>query len=149
MRSLLESIFDSSNITKDYTFSNLFELDEKASRWENYQLDKHLSAQRIKSKTKVTGSDKNETIFRGLVKLIEGISLMGDPENLHKDWFGEKLMEETWNMFQHSSTNKKVYVMFMNNGHLILDRDRSLFDDSFDTIQINIGPDLGIVFRRK
>jgi len=150
MKSLKESLFDSDLATKDLTFGDLFELDEKySSNWKYCPLDKQFSAQKIKSKTKVTGSDKCEIIFNGLVKLIENIKLKGFPEDMNKGWLSHEVESAVWDFFRHGEVKKRVYVMFLNNGHLILDRDRSLFGDSFDTIQIIVGPELNLVFRRK
>lgn len=148
MKSLRESLFGD-NITKEYTFGDLFELDEKACHWKNCPLDKQFSAMRIKSKTKVTGSDKCEIIFKGMVKVIEDIKLEGNPNDMDKQWLFCKVEEVVWDFFQYSMVKKRVYVMLINNNHLVLDSDKSLFDDGFDTIQISVGPELNLVFKRK
>lgn len=150
MKSLKESLFDvEKNITKDMTFGDLFELDEKfSSNWKYCPLDKQFSAQRIKSKTKVTGSDKREIIFKGMVKLIENIKLEGSPEDINKAWLFYQVEDVVWDFFQYSMVNKRVYIMLLNNGHLVLDKDISLFN-GFDTIQVILGPELNLIFRRK
>lgn len=149
MKSLQESLFDDDLISRDLTFGNLFELDEKSCRWKNCPLDKQFSALRIKSKTKVTGADKCEIIFKGLVKVIENIKLEGNPADMDKGWLFCEVERAVWNFFQYSMAKKRVYVFLLNDGRLILDRDRSLFDDSFDTIQISLATGLDLVFRRK
>ena len=151
MKSLKESLFDTEkNITKDITFGDLFELDEKySSNWKYCPLDKQFSVQRIKSKIKVTGTDKREIIFKGMVKLIENIKLEGSPEDINKAWLFYQVEDAVWDFFQYSMEKKRVYIMLLNNGHLVLDKDISLFDGEFDVIQVVLGPELNLLFRRK
>ena len=150
MKSLKESLFDvEKNINKDMTFGDLFELDEKfSSNWKYCPLDKQFSAQRIKSKTKVTGTDKCEIIFKGMVKLIENIKLKGSLEDINKAWLFYQVEDVVWDFFQYSMVKKRVYITIFNGGHLVLDKDISLFN-GFDIIQVGLGPELNLVFRRK
>lgn len=152
MKSLRESLFDvEKNITKDMTFGDLFELDEKSSsNWKYCPLDKQFSVQRIKSKAKVTGTDKRGIIFKGMVKLIENIKLEGSLEDINKAWLFYQVENVVWDFFQFSMMKKSVFITIsiFNGGHLVLDKDISLFNGC-DIIQVGLGPELNLVFRRK
>lgn len=148
MKSLRESLFGD-NITKEYTFGDLFKLDESSSRWKNSPLDKQFSSQRIKKATKVSGTDKCEIIYKGIVKTILDIKLDGDPEEMKKEWFFGRVERAVFDFFQWSMKVKRVYVGFLNRGALVLVRDKTLFDTDFDTVQIGLATDLNLVFTRK
>ena len=154
MKSLRESLFDD-NVTKDMTFGDLFKLESYnivkniTARGEYQDLSKSFSAGRIKKITKFSGTDKNETIYRGLVKIIQDIKLTGDPEDIDKKWMEDKLRELVDDLFQRNIIMKSLYVGFFNNDHICLGKDYTLFDHGFNQVHIGLGPDLGLVFRRK
>ena len=153
MKSLSESLFDN-NITKGYTFGDLFKIDEQSSRWKHYPLDKQFSVQRIKAAVKRInknvdfGTDKNEIIFKGLCEIICDLDLNADSDKM---WLRNTLDLRLYCFFQYSkSIPKSITVHFINNGKYILDKGINISDNSFvNVIQINIGPDLALVFRRK
>ena len=154
MKSLVESLFDD-NVTKDMTFGDLFKFESYNivknihARGEYQDLSKSFSAGRIKKITKFSGADKNETIYRGLVKLIQDIKLTGNPEEMDKKWMEDKLRELVDDLFQRNLVMKALYVGFFNNERLCLSRNYTLFDHRFNQVQIGLGPDLGLVFVRK
>ena len=161
MKSLKESLFDD-NITKDITFGDLFELESYNIQkvfntigrnvyddGHERDLSKTFSLPRIKKATKVSGSDNNEIIYKGLVKIIQDIKLTGDPEDLDKKWMEDTLRKEINGLFQYSLTMKSLYVGFFNHGHLCLGKEYTLFDRGFDEVQIGLGPDLLVRFKRK
>ena len=154
MKSLSESLFDD-NVSKDITFGDLFRFESHNivknihARGEYQDLSKSFSSLRVKKASGVSGSDKNETIYKGLVKIIQDIKLTGDPEEIDKKWMEDKLRKTVNNLFQYSLTMKSLYVGFFNNGSICLSRDYTLFDHGFNQVHIGLGPDLDLVFRRK
>lgn len=161
MKSLKESLFDD-NITKDMTFGDLFEFESYNIQkvfntigrnvyddGHERDLSKTFSLPRIKKAAKVSGSDNNEIIYKGLVKIIQDIKLKGDPEDLDKKWMEDTLRKEINGLFQYSLTMKSLYVGFFNYGHLCLGKEYTLFDRGFDEVQIGLGPDLLVRFKRK
>ena len=162
MKSLRESLFDSNNITKDITFGDLFEFEsyniQKAFNaigrhvyddGHERDLSKTFSLPRIKKATKVSGSDNNEIIYKGLVQIIQDIKLTGDPDDMDKKWMVDTLRKEINGFFQYSLAMKSLYVGFFNNGGLCLTKDYTLFNKGFDEVQIGLGPDLLVKFKRK
>ncbi len=149
MKSLKESLFDSEkNITKDMTFGDFFKLDlDKCSDPDYWPFDKQFSAQRIKKKTGVSGEDKCKLIFNGFIKIIQNIDIDKGPEELTKEWLFCKVEKECWDMFQYSMKVKNIYITLFRNGHLILTKDESVLDA--DTVQIMLGPNLQLEFKRK
>ena len=155
MKSLKESLFDD-NITKDITFGDLYEFKSYNivkivhARGEYQDLSKSFSVGRIKKITRVSGSDKNETIYKGLVKIIQDIKLIGGPPSeMNVDWLKNKIEELVYNLFQYNLDTKIVYIGFYNKSALCLNKDYTLFDKGFDKIGISLGPDLTLVFKRK
>ena len=152
MKSLKESLFDSEkNITKDMTFGDLFELDEPmSSKSLHSPLSQEFSVQRLKRLVKVKGEDNDEIIYNGIVKLISDIKLIGNPEDLNKQWLRDKIQDFSWDLFRRPFDKyKSLYTGFSKNGILSMYRDISLLDTSYDTLQIRLGTNLNLVFRRK
>ena len=154
MKSLSESLFDD-NATKDITFGDLFRFESYDilkniyARDEYRDLSKSFSSLRVKKASGVSGSDQNETIYKGLVKIIQDIKLDGDPEEMDKKWMEDRLRKTVNGLFQYSLTMKSLYVGFFHNDHLMLAKGYTLFDHEFNEVHIGLGPDLGLVFRRK
>ena len=149
MKSLRESLFDNDLVTKNLTFGDLFELDEPmSSKSLHSPLSQEFSVQRLKRLVKVKGEDNDEIIYNGIVKLISDIKLIGDPEDLNKQWLKERRQDLVWDLFR-KSRYISFYMGFCKNGILILTRDINLFDESYDTIQIRIGTNLNLIFKRK
>lgn len=151
MKSLRESLFDvDKNIAKDMTFGDLFKLDEDSTHWKNAPLDKQFSALRIKKAIKVTGIDKCEIIFKGLVKVIEDFKLEGNPDDWGREEIQDELKKLIWNFFQYSLDNykKSVYVGFYNHGALCL-KDYSIFDHEVSEVNISLGHYLTLKFIRR
>lgn len=155
MKSLRESLFDD-NVTKDITFGDLFRFESYNivknihARGEYQDLSKSFSAGRIKKVTNIQGKDKNETIYKGLVHIIENIKFVGDPDDWGREEIQEELKKLTWNFFQYSLDNykKSVYVGFYNHGVLCL-KDYSIFDHGVNEVNISLGSDLTLKFIRK
>lgn len=150
MKSLSESLFDSDLVTKKLTFGDLFELDEyESTKPHEVPLSREFSETRIKKLVKVEGANKDEIIYNGLVKLISDIELNEKPENITKQWLINEIQRTCLNLFQYSLKNKKIYVQpWTNSGHVILDRDKSIFD-SVGVIQIFLGSMMRLEFKRK
>ena len=119
MKSLVESLFDTEkNITKTITFGDLFELKEyRPERWPSVDL---FSAPRIKKATGVTGDDKNEIIYKGLLKVIQETPITIPLEEIDRGWLKSKINVKIRDFFQHSAKHKNIYVDFYKNGHLSL-----------------------------
>jgi len=168
MKSLRESLFDSKNqmteslfdteknITKDTTFGDLFKFEsfnivKNITDRSTYQdLSKSFSVGRIKKVTNIQGKDKNETIYKGLVHIIENIKFIGDPDDWGKEEIRAELKKLTWNFFQYSLGNykKMVYVDFYNHGSFCL-TNYSIFDHKVNEVIISLGSDLTLKFIRK
>jgi hypothetical protein len=154
MKSLAESIFDDN--TRDYTFGDLFELEsynivKNVTARSTYQdLTKTFSVGRIKKVSHISGIDKNESIYRGLVKIISDIKLTGDPDDWYREQLRATVEDKVSEFFQHSSSTLMiVYVGFdTSNGALLLGTP-SIFNPRVGKIHMSLGPDLSLVFRRK
>ena len=154
MKSLKESLFDSEkNITKDMTFGDLFKFESFSMFYMGGSypdLSKTFSVGRIKKITKIQGKDNNETIYKGLVQIIQDISITGDPD----DWGHAKLQavirDKVEGLFKQSISNiyKNMYVGFYRNEVMQI-KYYSLFDPHITEIDITIGPDLNLKFIRK
>ena len=151
MKSLKESLFDSDLVTKKLTFGDIFELDEYESRKSLHSpLSQEFSVQRLKRLVKVKGRDNDEIIYNGIVKLISDIELKGKPEDLNKQWLRDKIQDFSWDLFRKPFDNyKSLYTGFSKNGILSVYRDINLLDPSYDTLQIGLGTNLNLIFRRK
>lgn len=149
MKSLKESLFDD-NITKDITFGDLFELDREASdKSLSSPISQEFSVQRLKRLIKVKGEDNDEIIYNGIVKLISDIELKGDPEDINKRWLRLQIQDFSWDLFK-KIYYKSLYIGFIKDGRLMIGQDGlSLFDRDFNAIQIRLGTNLNLVFRRK
>lgn len=150
MKSLKESLFDSDLVTKDITFSDIFELDEyESSKSLHSPLSQEFSVQRLKRLIKVPGSDNDEIIYNGIVELIKNIKIDKDPDSVDKKWLRYEIQEFGWDLFRKPSY-ASLYIGFSKNGRLLIGQDGlSLFDQDFNTIQIRLGTNLNLIFRRK
>ena len=148
MKSLKESLFDNDLTTKNITFGDLFDIDEQASKWEQYNLKKYFSIRKIKQVTKVSGSGEDEIIFKGFVKLIKDI-IFDNIKEIDKIWFESKIRECIVPFYKSSFAYIPPEVFFINNGWRIFVNNENLFSNKLNTIQISIPYRLNIVFRRK
>ena len=157
MKSLKESLFDTEkNITKDITFGDLFKFESFdivrniTSRSIYQDLSKSFSVRRIKKITNIQGKNNNETIYKGLVHIIENIEFIGDPNDWDRMGLKIEIEKMILDLFQHSLSDyqKTVGVEFYNNKSLYFG-DCSIFDRCFNKVIIWIGPDLTLNFIRK
>ena len=150
MKSLKESLFDSDLATKKLTFGDLYTLDEYES-WRSLHspLSRELSVQRLKRLVKVKGGDNDEIIYNGIVKLISDIELKGKPEDLNRQWLRDKIQDFSWDLFRKPFDEyKSLDIHFSKNGILSY-TDTNLLNTSCDTLQIRLGTNLNLIFRRK
>ena len=148
MKSLRESLFDNDLTTKNINFGDLFDIDEQASKWEQYNLKKYFSVRKIKQVTKVSGSTEDEIIFKGFVKLIKDITF-DDIKEIDKIWFESKIRECIVPFYKSNFTYIPPEVFFINNGWRIFVNNENLFSNKLNTIQISIPYRLNMVFKRK
>lgn len=100
MKSLQESLFDN-NISKDITFGDLFKLDDvrmhlkkASSGWkssgrgwrqsganDSYRLEDLYDYKLIAKDSKVSGSNPEQIVYNGLIKLIEDIPIQSNMTN--------------------------------------------------------------------
>jgi len=149
MKSLQESLFDTgNNISKDITFGDLFEYDEENSNgWKLLTLDREFSYIRVRRLTKVSADDHNEIIYKGMVKIVQGLKIDVPPEEADKQWLRDKLEKIVWSLFQYSIPKKDISIFLHRNHALVLTKDESIFN--VDTVQFAIGRDMRLTFIRK
>lgn len=146
MKDLRESLLDVDDIESKNTkvvFGDLFKLNTDESRGE--YLDKQFSAQRVKKLSKVSGTNKDEIIFNGFVKIIQDIVIDKKLAEIDKLWLKIKLQDVAWNLFQYSMIKKNIYVSLFRKGNLVLSDDHLL---NVDSIQISLGAGLDLWFDR-
>ena len=111
MKSLVESLFDTEkNITKDITFGDLYGVYRDSRYWKSSPLDKIFSAQRVKSKSGVKGTDKKEIVHDGILQIILNIKLEKSPDD--KDFIAymeNRIYSETYNLFMSSFPQQYRY----------------------------------------
>ena len=155
MKTLVESLFDRDLIKRTLTFGDVFELQQDddpshlfrevgSMSWSNY-----LSNVRIKKDTKISGATPNETIFKGLLKLITDIKFTED--NMTTDLFEDYLTDMLHPYYQWSlgGKYKHAYVQVYKNGSFLIGQERDMLTDDFDTIQIFPCQTLCMTFKRK
>lgn len=142
MKSLSESLFDKDLVDKDIpTFGDYFEIDDKYSLWEARPLWNQFSETRLKKDIQVKATPGNETIYKGITKIVEQIVL---PGNLSISEF-EKEVAEYINPYVLSAYKNKqnnVYIWCGTGGS----KDTDIM--SFKKIYIEI-IGLTLVFNRK
>jgi len=97
MKSLKESLFDNDLITKDITFGDIFKYVENpinASYFSGHNtvfFSKYMSDVRIRKESKIKCDTRNETIYKGLLKIINNIKFTSDTEttDLLEDYLTE------------------------------------------------------------
>lgn len=110
MKSLSESLFDVDLAKKDIPkFGDYFEIDDEYSHWGARPLWNQFSEKRLKKDTRVKADPGNETIYKGVVKIIEQII---SPDNLNISQF-EKTVAEYINpyvLFAYKNKQNNVSV---------------------------------------
>ena len=156
MKTLAESLFDINKNKSNYTFGDLFVLDgyiislSLQTYTNTYRdLSKTFNFSKVKRLKKATGSDKNEIIYKTLVQVIQDIELKGDPDDIDKEWLEEQIKNKINDLFISNSYDKHIYIGFINNNALVLTKGYSLFDNAFNTIEIGLGMDLRLFFKRR
>jgi hypothetical protein len=156
MKSLVESLFDTEkNITKDLTFGDVFKLVESPilntyfSDHNTIFFSKYMSAVRIRKESKIKCDTENETIYRGLLKIINEIKFTPDTEttDLFKDYLN--LILHPYYQASLSEKYKHVSVQIYKNGRYVVGQEQNMLDGDFDEIQIFPCQNLNLKFVRK
>ena len=122
MKSLRESLFDVDLVTKRITFGDLFEVDEEHCTWESRHIQNQFNVRKIRKDTKISDTDADRIIFKGIVKIIEGIE--GD---LTASQFAETVKQSVEPYILSRHKKYKIYVWngygigSLNNNDNILD----------------------------
>ena len=110
MKSLVESLFDSNNITKDITFGDVYSIVKDNENWKTWPLDKMFSVQRVKNKSGIKRSDKNETVHDGILQLILNIKLEKSPDDPNFiRYIEDRITKETFDLFLSSFPSQYRY----------------------------------------
>ena len=150
MKSLQESLFDTDkNVKKDITFGDMFILNELPSLTNDHRLNLEFSVQRVKRASGISASYPGESIYKGLVKLIQNIKFDVPFEEADKDWLKNKISDLfiNQNLLRTRGKDKNIYIALYRQDNLVLVHDESIF--TVDTVQIGGIPGLRLVFNKK
>ena len=158
MKSLKESLFDRDLADKDITFGDVFKWESSSdgaflkamfSKEASLQWQKYMSVVRIKKDSKISCDNQNETIYKGLLKLVENIVFSAD--NMTTDLFEDYLTNMMKPYYQYSLSNnyKHSSVQIYRNGSFVIGQEQDMLNGNFDEIKVFPCPILCFTFKRK